>query len=107
MADELWIVPAQSTQVRCNGWAAFHLRSTIFDFVGGEIPIVLSGNSLTAYSKGLLPTGEISLTHTSSNVFVNNENAIAFSIDASQPQWLADGGRTTEQSVGSRSECAH
>ena len=51
---------------------------TDIDFVGGQVPIVLSGSTLTAYSAGILPTGSTTVAGSPSDLFVNDENAIVF-----------------------------
>lgn len=60
---------------------------TDIDFVGGQVPIVLSGSKLTAYSAGILPTGSKTLDGPASDLFVNDNSAIAFS--AASGSWSA------------------
>jgi len=48
-------------------------------FVGGEIPVVLQGNTITAYTAGILPTGSKNLSSSASDIFVNDTSVIAFS----------------------------
>jgi hypothetical protein len=51
------------------------------DFLGGDVPIVLSGNTLTAYTQGIQPTGSYTLTYTPSEIFVNPTHVITFTED--------------------------
>lgn len=61
------------------------------DFSGTNIPIVLSGNSITAYSAGMLPTGSVTLPRTPAEIFVNATDVIAFTPDeASNTGYRAD-----------------
>ncbi|HEY3392748.1 MAG TPA: hypothetical protein VGK58_08570 [Lacipirellulaceae bacterium] len=57
---------------------SFGLSVTDIDFVGGQVPIVLSGSTLTAFSAGILPTGSATVAGSPSDLFVNDENAIVF-----------------------------
>ncbi len=57
---------------------SFGLQVTDIDFVGGQVPIVLSGSTLTAFSAGILPTGSATVAGSPSDLFVNDENAIVF-----------------------------
>lgn len=69
-----------------NYLSSFQSQVVDVDFVGGEIPIVLSGPSLTAYGLNLLPAGSADLTYAATDLFVNDENAMAFSIDPTASQ---------------------
>lgn len=51
-------------------------------FVGTNIPIVLRGAELIAYNVGLLPVGNKVLTYTPTRIFVNAQDVIAFTVDA-------------------------
>ncbi|WP_442483675.1 PKD domain-containing protein [Aeoliella sp. SH292] len=57
---------------------SFQTSITDIDFVGGQVPIVLAGSVLTAYTSGHLPTGSITLSSPQSHLFVNDDSAIAF-----------------------------
>lgn len=58
---------------------SFQSGVTDIDFVGGEIPIVLHGGEVTAYSMGILPTGSKTLAVPATDIFVNDKSVIAFS----------------------------
>lgn len=62
-----------------NYLGSFNSTVTDIDFVGGQVPIVLSGSEVTAYSQGLLPTGSTTVAGSPSDLFVNDENALLFS----------------------------
>lgn len=48
------------------------------DFIGGEIPVVLSGNTVTVYTSATLPAGSKTLEADGDEIFVNDTNAIVF-----------------------------
>ncbi len=51
---------------------------TDIDFVGGTIPIVLSGKTLTSYTTSFLPSGTLELPVAGENIFVNQRSALVF-----------------------------
>lgn len=51
---------------------------TDIDFVGGTIPIVLSGKTVTSYTTGFLPSGSVELAVAGEDIFVNQRSAIIF-----------------------------
>ncbi len=51
---------------------------TDIDFVGGTIPIVLSGKTLTSYTTGFLPSGSLELPTAGEEIFVNQKSALVF-----------------------------
>jgi hypothetical protein len=54
------------------------------DFYGTNIPIVLRGNQLVAYTSSLLPAGSHTLAVTPKNIYLNGTNVLAFTWDAGQ-----------------------
>jgi hypothetical protein len=65
---------------------SFQSRVDDLDFVGGEIPVVLYNNTITAYSKAILPTGDKTLDFSASDIFVSDRSVIAFAVDATAEQ---------------------
>lgn len=59
-----------------NHLASFGISVTDVAFLGTDIPIVLSGSTITAFNIGLLPTGSKQLANAATNVFVNSTNVI-------------------------------
>lgn len=99
-ASTTWVFPNDSKVVDSSGtiystsgltWLnSFGSSVTDVDFLGADIPIVLSGNSITAFTAAILPTGSAALSTAASKIFVNDTNVIAFAADAS----LSTGYRT-------------
>lgn len=79
VVDDSGTVYSTSGLTRLNSFG-----STIddIDFLGADIPILLKGDKLTAYSSGILPTGSATLGYTPSNIFVNTASVITFTPDA-------------------------
>ncbi|TWT87127.1 Chitinase A precursor [Pseudobythopirellula maris] len=86
-ASQTWVFDDQSKVVDSSGTIyttalqyanSFGSSVTDIDFVGGQVPIVLSGSTLTAYSAGILPTGSASVGGSPSDLFVNDTSAIVF-----------------------------
>ena len=75
VVDDTGGVYAASSLTRLNSFSA-----TVGDvaFVGNDIPIVLSDNTLTAYSSTILPTGSKTLARPATQILVNGTNVIAF-----------------------------
>jgi VCBS repeat-containing protein len=90
-ASRAWVFPGGMKVVDSSGtlyssdsltWLkSFGTSITDIGFSGSDIPIVLSGKTLTAYSSAILPTGSVTLTFTPVNVFVNATDAITFTTD--------------------------
>ena len=50
-------------------------------FLGADVPIVLSGNKVTAFTPAILPSGSVQLEYSPSNIFVNPTHVITFRAD--------------------------
>lgn len=86
-ANQTWVFDDGSKVVDSSGTIyttslayanSFQSGVTDIDFVGGEVPIVLSGSTLTSYTKGILPAGSVDVSGSPSDLFVNDESAIVF-----------------------------
>jgi hypothetical protein len=93
-ATRTWIFPKEDKVVDTSGTVystddLTYLKSfggTIddLDFYGGEIPIVLRGNQLIAYSTTLLPTGDYTLPASPANIYLAGTNVLTFTADRTQ-----------------------
>src|SRR4029079_11108226 len=70
---------------------AFGTTITDIGFYGADVPIVLSGQTLTAYSQSILPTGSVTLNSTPADVLVNSTDVITFTPDATSSASLRGG----------------
>ena len=94
-ASTTWVFPQGTKVVDDSGgvYAASDLnRLNSFDtriddiaFLGGDVPIVLHDDTLTAYSPAILPTGSRALPDPASQILVNDASVIAFNPDAGEP----------------------
>lgn len=90
-ASRTWVFPNDSKVVDDSGTIystsgltrlnSFATTIDDIDFLGADVPIVLSGDTLTAYTSGILPTGSTTLSGTPSEIFVNDTNVITFTPD--------------------------
>ncbi|MBW8883811.1 MAG: hypothetical protein JF612_03325 [Planctomycetia bacterium] len=91
-ASKTWVFPGGTKVVDDSGtlystdsltWLkAFGTTITDIGFSGTDIPIVLSGKTLTAYTSAILPTGSVTLTYSPADIFVNATDVITFTADA-------------------------
>lgn len=63
--------------------ASFGTKVTDVGFGSNNLPIVLSGNTLTTYSSSTLPTGSAVLNYSPSKIFVNDHDVVTFTTDTS------------------------
>ncbi len=95
-ATTTWVFPNGSKVVDDSGqvYAVSDLThvnsfcSSISDiaFLGGDVPVILNGQTVTAYSPQILPTGSATLPTAATKIFVNSNDVVAFTPDASAPQ---------------------
>ncbi len=59
---------------------------TDIDFVGGTVPVVLYGKTLTSYTTGFLPSGSLELAVAGEDIFVNDKSVLVFrqAVDSDQ-----------------------
>jgi len=91
-ANKTWVFPDESKVIDSSGIVYAtqsldylnSLGTSIDDiaFYQDEIPIVLNGATLTSYSNSLLLAGSTTLDRSPERIFVNDENVLAFSEDA-------------------------
>lgn len=94
-ASRTWVFPNGSKVVDNSGTiyatsgltqiASFGSQIDALDFYGADVPIVLRGNTITAYSQSILPTGSATLDSAPATIYVNDENVIAFIADSTDP----------------------
>jgi len=94
-ASITWVFPNDGKVVDNSGtiystsgltrMASFGSSITDIDFFGDDVPIILSGDKLTAYTSGILPAGSTTLDGSPSEIFVNDTNVITFTPDATLP----------------------
>jgi hypothetical protein len=87
-ASETWVFPAGTKVVDDSGGlystsdltrlGTFATSINDIAFVGSDVPVVLSGNTLTAYTSAILPAGSKSLAGPATKILVNGQNVIAF-----------------------------
>ncbi len=92
-ASQTWVFPDGTKVVDDSGtvyltggltWSnSLGSRVDDLDFLGSDFPVILSGNTLTIYSPGLLPAGSITLGHRPTNIFVSDTSVITFTPDTS------------------------
>lgn len=78
VVDNSGTIYAADSLTRLN---SFGSGVTDLDFVGTDVPILLSGKTLTAYNSAILPTGSKTLTYSPTTLFVNATNIITFTPD--------------------------
>jgi VCBS repeat-containing protein len=99
-ASRTWVFPGGAKVVDNAGQvystdslthlASFGTSITDIAFSGGSVPIVLSGNTLSAYTTSILPAGSITLAGTPADVFVNASDAVTFTADSTKSTgWAA------------------
>jgi fibronectin type 3 domain-containing protein len=54
------------------------------DFYGADVPVVLQGSRLTAFTRALLPTGSFDLPVEPKTIYVADTNVLAFTFDTGQ-----------------------
>ena len=90
-ASRTWVFPDAGKVVDNSGtiYSASSLTylksfgSSITDlvFYGDEIPILLNGSTLTAYTSSILPTGNVALDHAPTKIYVNGNDVLTFTLD--------------------------
>ena len=93
-ASQVWLFPDETKVVGHSGTV---YDSTSLEFLGSlsssfdqiafqspTAPIILSGNTLVAYSDDLLPSGSRTLTFTPESIFVDQADILTFDTDPSQ-----------------------
>jgi hypothetical protein len=99
-ASATWVFPDNSKVVDSAGIiystgsltyvSSFNGTVTDIDFLADEIPIVLQGNTLTAFNTFHLPTGSLELDHSPSEIYVNDSSVITFTPDSSDVGYSAN-----------------
>lgn len=94
-ATRTWVFPDQSRVVDDSGtiYSTSSLTylnsfgSTINDlcFSGTDVPIILKGQTVTAYTNTFLPTGSAAFTFAPGSILVNQNDVIGFGVDAGDP----------------------
>jgi hypothetical protein len=94
-ASRTWVFPLGTKVVDDSGGVystanltrlnSFGTMISDIAFLGSDVPIVLSGNTLTAYSSTILPAGSKTLAAPATEILVNSTNVIAFNPDATKP----------------------
>ncbi len=86
-ATRTWVFPDESKVVDSAGivYATSYLTyvnrvGTIqdIDFLESQLPFILYGKEVTAYSRALLPTGRVTLESAASKIFVTTDSVIVF-----------------------------
>lgn len=86
-ATRTWVFPDETKVVDDAGiiYATSNLtysnrlsRIQDIDFLGGQLPFVLFGKDVVAYSRTFLPTGSVSLATNANKIFVSNDSVIVF-----------------------------
>jgi len=93
-ASRTWVFPGDAKVVDDSGTVystgnltylnSFGGAITDLDFYGTNIPIVLRGSQLVAYSNALLPTGSHTLSFTPKNIYIVGTNVMTFTFDVGQ-----------------------
>jgi len=93
-ANKTWMFPGQNRVVDDSGIVystsdltySGSFAGTITDlaFYGSDIPIVLRGSNLVAYSSAFLPTGSYNLPVSPKTIYVAGTNVLAFTWDVAQ-----------------------
>ncbi|MFN9507437.1 MAG: dockerin type I domain-containing protein [Planctomycetota bacterium] len=90
-----WVFPDESKLIHSSGtiFATSDLRSVNriapvddIDYLQSEIPFVVQGNQITAYSKAFLPTGMVDLGRKPIKIFVGSTDVVAFFLDSLAPR---------------------
>ncbi len=97
-ATRTWVFPGQTKVVDDAGTVAsagnlLYLGSlgdgiTDLDFYGTDIPIVLRGSRLQAYTSTLLPAGSCSLPTSPQAIYVAGKNVLAFTAAPNKPHGI-------------------
>ncbi len=98
VGTESWVFPNEAKIVESTGQVYSTLDLTRInsfgtpiddiDFLGSNVPIVLSRRSLFAYSPGLQLTGTVRLDYDAEEIFVNSTSVITFTRDATSAAGL-------------------
>ena len=93
-ATQVWVFP-QSSRVADSSGTVYNADSLEYTlsfggviddlaFRGADVPIVLRGSELVAYTNTLLPAGSRTLTYTPKNIYLHGENVLLFTPDNTQ-----------------------
>lgn len=93
-ASRTWVFPDGAKVVDDSGTVystgnlayinSFGGSITDLDFYGSNVPIVLRGTQLIAYSNALLPTGSQSLGYAPKNIYIAGADVLTFTFDVGQ-----------------------
>ena len=91
IGSKTWVFPNESRFVDTTGNVystgnlsyslSFGTKVDDIAFSGGDIPIVLSGGKIIAYTNSLLPAGSYTLSSAAKNILVDGDAVIAFRTD--------------------------
>ena len=94
-ASTTWVFPLGTKVVDDSGGVygtgdltrlnSFNTGIDDITFVGIDVPVVLRGNTLTAYSSTILPTGSKRMARPAKEILTNGTNVIAFNPDTGKP----------------------
>ncbi|WP_372846073.1 LamG domain-containing protein [Pontiella sp.] len=97
-ATKTWVFPDDAKVVDSSGTVysttgltylkSFGSSITDLAFYGDEVPILLYGSTLTAYTVTILPTGSTTLDHSPSRIFVEGDDVLTFTADAAESTGL-------------------
>ena len=95
-ASKTWVFPLGTKVVDNSGTvyatsnltrlSSFGTSITDIAFLGSDVPIVLSGNTLTAYTSTILPAASKTLSQPATEILVNSQNVIAFNPNPADPR---------------------
>jgi hypothetical protein len=97
-ASKTWVFPGDAKVVDSSGTVystagltylnSFGSSITDIAFYGDEVPILLYGTTLTAYTVTILPTGSITLDHSPSRIFIDDDDVLTFTVDTTESTGL-------------------
>lgn len=91
-ASKTWVFPDDAKVVDSSGTiystsslgylGSFGSSVADIEFYGDEIPILLSGNTLTAYTISVLPTGSTTLDHSPNKIYIEGQDILTFTLSS-------------------------
>ncbi|MCK4565636.1 MAG: hypothetical protein KAU94_13280, partial [Verrucomicrobia bacterium] len=91
-ASKTWVFPDDGRVVDSSGTVysalglsylnSFGSGITDLEFYGDEIPILLNGNTLTAYTISILPTGSTTLDHSPDKIYIDDQDILTFTLSS-------------------------